>query len=261
MSDFAERSWAEDLITKELCVLAATYSEEVINEFIVEYNLNRFLPYICCFSTSGDILSQWRAYADDGHGFSIGFDSTAISHSKELPMMSFKKDNLLSLQKVIYDEEEQRKIISSLLNAALDRIKITQDSRQNSDNKTDEQIVRSAAGAMAIQNLSGFSVISKNPAFSEEKEYRLLHMPMMSANRHTNETISTQFAISEPQYRISRKRVCSYFEYDFSKLMVKKFIVEIIRGPKNQTEHSDLSTLLGEFKYKIELKDSRATYR
>ena len=30
--------------------------------------------YISCFSKKQDLLSQWRAYADDGRGVSIGFD-------------------------------------------------------------------------------------------------------------------------------------------------------------------------------------------
>lgn len=30
--------------------------------------------YVACFSRRGDLLSQWRAYAQDGEGVSIGFD-------------------------------------------------------------------------------------------------------------------------------------------------------------------------------------------
>ncbi|WP_416152053.1 DUF2971 domain-containing protein [Pseudomonas sp. Bout1] len=31
-----------------------------------------------CFSKAGDVLSQWRAYADDGQGYAIGFDSKLL---------------------------------------------------------------------------------------------------------------------------------------------------------------------------------------
>src|SRR5437868_13516061 len=34
--------------------------------------------FLACFSTSGDSLSQWRAYADDAQGFSIGFDTSDL---------------------------------------------------------------------------------------------------------------------------------------------------------------------------------------
>ncbi|WP_346867458.1 DUF2971 domain-containing protein [Clostridium sp. UBA1353] len=35
--------------------------------------------YITCFSRNGDLLSQWRAYGDNGKGVSIGFNSKLIS--------------------------------------------------------------------------------------------------------------------------------------------------------------------------------------
>src|SRR5215207_8252115 len=34
--------------------------------------------FLACFSTDGDSLSQWRAYADDAQGFSIGFCLTDL---------------------------------------------------------------------------------------------------------------------------------------------------------------------------------------
>ena len=30
--------------------------------------------FACCFSTDGDLLSQWRAYGNDGRGYAIGFE-------------------------------------------------------------------------------------------------------------------------------------------------------------------------------------------
>jgi len=30
---------------------------------------------VACFSAADDLLSQWRAYADDGCGFAIGFNA------------------------------------------------------------------------------------------------------------------------------------------------------------------------------------------
>jgi Protein of unknown function (DUF2971) len=34
--------------------------------------------FVCCFSKCGDDLGQWRAYADNGRGFAIGFDGPAL---------------------------------------------------------------------------------------------------------------------------------------------------------------------------------------
>jgi hypothetical protein len=35
--------------------------------------------YACCFSAEGNQLGQWRAYANDGRGYSIGFDVRKIT--------------------------------------------------------------------------------------------------------------------------------------------------------------------------------------
>ena len=50
---------------------------------------------ISCYSLDPDVLSQWRAYADDGRGFAIEF-------SAKLMQMPAKK------LRVLYDEERQR---------------------------------------------------------------------------------------------------------------------------------------------------------
>jgi len=34
--------------------------------------------FICCFSSTGDDLGQWRAYADDGHGYALGFEGKSL---------------------------------------------------------------------------------------------------------------------------------------------------------------------------------------
>jgi len=34
--------------------------------------------FVCCFSKDGDDLGQWRAYADNGRGYAIGFDGVLL---------------------------------------------------------------------------------------------------------------------------------------------------------------------------------------
>ena len=48
-----------------------------INDLLKEKS-KKIKRYICCFSGDGDLLSQWRAYADDGKGISIGFKKSGI---------------------------------------------------------------------------------------------------------------------------------------------------------------------------------------
>lgn len=62
-----------------------------------------------CLSEDGDLLSQWRGYADDGRGVSIGFSKKCLElfASKHLGETYPR----LKLKKVIYDPGEQRKLL------------------------------------------------------------------------------------------------------------------------------------------------------
>lgn len=37
--------------------------------------------FVCCFSEDGDDLGQWRAYADNGRGYVVGFDGHMLEQS------------------------------------------------------------------------------------------------------------------------------------------------------------------------------------
>lgn len=43
-------------------------------DFINKAEKALHIQYVTCFSSSGDMLSQWRGYGNDGEGISIGFD-------------------------------------------------------------------------------------------------------------------------------------------------------------------------------------------
>lgn len=53
-----------------------------IRERIAAVVLNRIEEvahfFACCFSKDGDEIGQWRAYADDGRGYSLGFDTEEL---------------------------------------------------------------------------------------------------------------------------------------------------------------------------------------
>lgn len=78
-------------------------------------NVDRFRSYIevldehfdgfgFCFSEEGDLLSQWRGYADNGAGFSIGFSPRYLKH---LVGKSYHNNDHFDLKQVVYDEDAQ----------------------------------------------------------------------------------------------------------------------------------------------------------
>lgn len=246
-----EGVWAENIMGEVLKSLTGQYDEEVVRIFIERYHQSKFSPFICCFSSNGDLLSQWRAYAEDGCGFAIGFESDHFELSNDLPCIAFNDKTKLTLNKIEYDIERQKSTVSTFMRSALDYVEAELRSTQ-----LPTTLIR------GLDGLAGYAALAKNPAFSEEQEYRLIHMPMIIASKITNKTTDTVFACSEMKYRTSNNRIIPYFEYDFSQLVAKGSIAEIIAGPKNQTTDMDLKMLTGSSGYEAtKIKRSSASYR
>jgi len=69
--------------------------------------------FICCFSADGDDLGQWRAYADNGQGFALGFDTSAIEDA--FTKIKGKPIKQHSTFHVTYDDNELTRIQTALV--------------------------------------------------------------------------------------------------------------------------------------------------
>jgi len=107
-------------------------------------------PVIACFSKRPDVLSQWRGYADNAKGWSIGFSGLAIN---AMPV---------TLLEVVYDPEQQITEVRNFM-AAMYLIW-----REKGGDFKD------AVGQDAAL-LASFIHGYKHPSFEEEQEVRALH--------------------------------------------------------------------------------------
>lgn len=96
MNDFLEMHWGYHVWEKAATELLEIVGRDFLDEIdkILHTSGVCGLPVGSCFSLNGDVLSQWRAYADDGHGYAIGFDATTLL---KLPIRPLK---------VLYDDGE-----------------------------------------------------------------------------------------------------------------------------------------------------------
>ena len=69
------------------------------------YHHSACFIYLGCFSEEGDILPQWRSYADDGQGFAIGFSLPEMDFDCP-PSISMRTCQQILSEKVIYMREE-----------------------------------------------------------------------------------------------------------------------------------------------------------
>jgi hypothetical protein len=125
--------------------------------------------YITCFCESGNLLSQWRAYSNNGGGYCVGFD---FSSGVQIKPKSEGIDSGSSpiLRKVIYKREKQERFVNAVLNEAESNLR-----------KELEVVDKENAGLLAariggdIANLLVDIILSyKHPAFEEEQEWRMI---------------------------------------------------------------------------------------
>lgn len=118
---------------------------------------------VCSFSEERDSLSQWRAYGASSSGFSIGFSGDFIREAADRNNWFFAP--------CIYDPIEQSKVVSNLVQEVIE-----------------ENVARKSAGQTAKVplppggNLNAYlhryAPILKDYAFKDEKEWRLISLPL-----------------------------------------------------------------------------------
>jgi len=241
LNDYKEIHWIKDKVNKKVEELKDKDNFFKYKAFEKLY-LNQ-LPnvYIASFSKGEDLLSQWRAYANDGFGVAIGFN-----------MDYFKTNELIQTTKVLYDEKEQESEIAKIL-TPLEKIANDTDF-ESSEFKT--------ICSNIISNINNLSARSKNELFKEEQEVRLIHSPVIIDDKE-NERFIFKKNLSDMKFRSVCGNLIPYFELKFDKKINNTPpIVEIIKGPKNKFIDEEVKIFLANNGfYSVKIKDSKSSYR
>lgn len=230
--------------------------------------------FLCCFSESKDLLSQWRAYGNDGKGIAIGFDSKMLA--------SIVCDETYNFTKVIYKEKVMKDFLYKALTDPLQwAIDSSIDEKNNNLISQDELFLQVSMIICAIWR-EGF--VFKHSGFSEEKEWRI-YKYTASSNYHfdegvddygyagfidgifsKNEQYMGEYSRSELKYRSTPNDIRLYFEIGFDKCK-DKLLKQIILGPKCDIDILDLKLLLTQNNYidnvqskKIKIEKAKCPY-
>ena len=153
MNDFMEMHWGysiwEQVATELLDEIGRDFLDET--DKVIHSSGLYGLLVASCYSLDGDVLSQWRAYADDGQGYVIGFKAKDLI---ELPIRPLR---------VLYDQKEQ-------IEETKNTIRALQTVEESEETKFGSDFQRTCF------NLAFDLAAFKNPAFVEEKEVRLVHV-------------------------------------------------------------------------------------
>lgn len=227
-------------------LLANDETINVFDEFLQIFHRQFPTPYICCFSQQSDVLSQWRAYASDGHGVSLGFDLQSFGFHPNGPFMGVHKGISVGANLVSYqDEDEMREKINAILGLIVEF-------------KDKPEEVKYLKWNEIVHQVRYLCMFTKNKFFSEEHEVRVAHLPMLMTN--SNGEHHNFHSISEIKHRIVKNRIASYFELDFSE--VKKPIKEVVLGPKFESSEYELKLFLDVHGFNnLPIRHSGASYR
>jgi len=234
------------------------HSKEVIKRIQLSIDiLNEIIDGLgFCLSRNGDLLSQWRGYASDGEGFSIGFSKdylTALEKSLNPKVPGFK------LLKVSYKSEEHKKALMPVFNEIRSTIESTPISKPRptlltlaSPDLYESKMAEFDKLLKVIQKKT-LKVLPqlfalKHQAFSEEKEFRLVSHLI----KDTEDSC---------QFHTSNNKIIPHREFKLIDLSINP-VVEIILGPKNQTPDYVIKKLLNSHGFQhTNIKRSSATYR
>jgi len=197
-------------------------------------------PYIASLSEEGDILSQWRAYANNGKGVAIGFDGDFISQNSKV-----------IIEKIVYDSYEQSNIINDkiLCKDWLNEYKSCNGKGTKNWVTTCENI---------LHDIVLNALLCKNPGFMEEKEYRIIYDDEFEYLKN-----DVKIPISKIKYRVNDNAIIPFREMDFSKCK-ENALVEIIIGPKAEISENEMEKMLSCYGYsisRIKISKSRTGYR
>lgn len=290
-NDYMEKKWANRLIIAAL--------QEALREYEIDMNLeeeywyddeaDNHLQYfakevkqvlyderpilITCFSREKDQLSQWRAYGQDGAGIAIGMNYKLIES------LNNKIDGLY-VEKVVYKEKNQQQRLEGLIESCIyymDKLYKTVVGKRYKDYNEFFVEEFDAFCETLTDYVGQVACTIKNPAFAEEKEIRVIYNPELQDVEVTGDmefeaakkyftTISEvdEYKIFPLNFSYKNNQLIAFCDLDFSKLIDKGIINEVVIGPKSNIKENDMYYLLmrnGINANNIKVSKSSATYR
>jgi len=177
---------------------------------------NAITPFIACFSSESDLLSQWRGYTNSGAGFAIGFSLQALVDECT---KATQVRGRIYIDRVRYEEGEQESLLVNCING---HICVDTSARREG---CDGVIGQLPAACDDIQILAGFC---KNRGFREEAEYRILLRPALGSDPTTGGAVF-DVGTSPLQFRLTDRGMVPYYTLRFSEGAISR----IVLGPKN----------------------------
>ena len=227
-----------------------------------EFEDGSIATFALCLSEEGDLLSQWRGYADDGKGICLGLNVEEI-----LKFVGISSVSGFSLEKVEYLSKEQiDEWVKNVANQMLGIVEIILGAIEEgniqyySAKEFDEDIFNTIY--YNILSEVEESIKFKTEGFKEEKEWRFFIKNSLNKDDIKGKKITSIGTLGEGARRKTSKYVADNVEFNikendmvpFVSLKFEKFhnnlINQVICGPNNKIREKDLELFLRNYGYR-----------
>jgi hypothetical protein len=195
-----------------------------------------------CLSEVGDLLSQWRGYANDGKGVAIGFNKEYLEALWN--NLKVETSRPYELRKISYTENSRSELLEKEFDLFLKRSDIPLLALEE---RTPDYLKK--ISEVSILEIAKKTYEIKSDAFKEEREWRLL----------------LTLVKKEPgayEFRATPTHLIPFKTIHLSKIENLRMIDEVILGPKNTTPEYVIESFLDQKEFEnAQIFRSRATYR
>lgn len=169
--------------------------------------------FVACFSETDTELGQWRAYADDGKGYAIGFDGRAFENAFARKDGEPVQGNMTF--PVTYDDAKLTSLQNHYVNDILKYISLPRGRDLSGFDLNEYMKGISIAFSLNVLRTAAFF---KHPAYKNEREYRY-----MQVQRGDRAPVGVQF-------RTRPYELIRYVEFDWRSI-APTALKEIVAGP------------------------------
>jgi hypothetical protein len=127
--------------------------------------------FVCCFSRAGDDLGQWRAYADNGCGYALGFKGPILDQAFAKPDGIPNPNH--STFPLTYGDDELHKMHGQIIRDVVPLITAPRD--RNLSGKAINTYMSELSIALSVPVLQS-ALFFKHQAYRNEEEYRFLQL-------------------------------------------------------------------------------------
>ncbi len=213
-----------------------------------------------CLSEEGDLLSQWRGYAANGTGVSIGFSRAYLkgllrsARGTNLPYAALNQVEYLPTGHESLLEPTYREVRKSIDNGAFQRTSLQTLLLPRSDQEIEDERRQFEAAYLGLSAALLAYIpklfFLKASAFHEEKEWRLVSPLLLPRN-----------ASVDCLFRVGTDRVIPYQNFELVKSDLSP-INEIVLGPKHQTPKNVIEAFLKDHGFgDVQVRRSDSSYR